>query len=150
MYYETMMHTRVNVESPADAAKRIHEHQAHASDCLVWKSADGRDIAVVADGHCNHPWLEVAVVDLTNGVQLESITMGWIDSESEKARYLLECETQDWIMKGAATIPIDGETGNVKAWFECGCCGTCFQSTIEKQRKYDQDNGYGLCVECAY
>ncbi len=148
MYFETMMHTRTNVENAADAAKRIHDRLVHAFDCLVWKSADGRDIAVVADGHCNHPWLEAAVVDLTNGVQLESITMGWIDSESKKARYLKECETQDFKM-GAVTIPLEGETSNVKATFECSCCGTFFESTIEKQRRFDQDNGYGLCVGCA-
>lgn len=148
MYFETIMHTRVNVESPADAAKRIHDRQVNAFDCLVWKSADGRDIAVVADGHCNSPWLEAAVIDLTNSIQLESITMGWIDSESEKARYLEECETQDFKM-GAATIPIEGETGNVKATFECGCCGTFFESTYEKQRRFDQDYGYGMCAGCA-
>jgi hypothetical protein len=149
MYFETTMHSRTNVASPDEAAKRIHEGQVRDYDCFVWRAADGREIAVVADNHCNNPWMEVAVVDLTNRTQLESITMGWIDDESEKARYLRECETQDFKMKTGVKIPMDGEHGNVKAQFECGCCGKSFTSTYEKQRKFDQDNGYGMCASCA-
>jgi len=28
------------------------------------------------------------------------------------------------------------------------CCGETFESTYEKQRRFDQDNGYGICPGC--
>ena len=33
--------------------------------------------------------------------------------------------------------------------FQCGCCGALFRSTDEEQRKFDQDEGWGICDECA-
>ena len=36
------------------------------------------------------------------------------------------------------------------SWFICGCCGCAFQSTDDEQRKFDQDDGYGICPPCAY
>ena len=33
--------------------------------------------------------------------------------------------------------------------FQCGCCGVLFRSTDEEQRKFDQDEGYGICDGCA-
>ena len=91
------------------------------------------------------------MLDLTNKMQIESITMAWIDTEEEKARYLRECETTDFRMgsAGTMTLPLDGQGDDTKAWFECGCCGEGFESTLAKQRKYDQDNGYGICPGCS-
>ncbi len=36
-----------------------------------------------------------------------------------------------------------------KSYFLCGCCGCGFDSTTEEQRKFDQDEGWGICDECA-
>jgi len=37
---------------------------------------------------------------------------------------------------------------NNLSWFDCGCCGIDFKSTINKQKHFDQDAGYGFCSEC--
>lgn len=36
-----------------------------------------------------------------------------------------------------------------EVYFNCGCCGEGFKSTISKQEKFDQDSGFGLCDECS-
>jgi len=32
--------------------------------------------------------------------------------------------------------------------FLCSCCGRRFESTLEVQKKFDRDKGYGLCEPC--
>lgn len=148
MYYETVMHVRRPVSGPDEAADIIHRHDVRDFDALVWTAPDGREFCVVADNHCNNPWLEAAVIDLTNGVQIESITMGWIDTAERKAEYLRDCQTGEFSMGRKADLPLDGSGDDAKATFECGCCGSGFESTLRVQRKYDQDNGYGICPRC--
>ena len=148
MYYESKMHTRRPVADANEAARLIHSREAGDCDALVWSAADGRELCAVGDYHCNNTWFETAVIDLTHGVQIESITMGWVDSEGEKAQHLRECETCDFRM-GKAALPLDGQGADAMAHFECTHCGEGFNSTIAKQRKYDQDNGYGVCPECS-
>lgn len=33
--------------------------------------------------------------------------------------------------------------------YKCGCCGMWFRSSDEVQRKFDQDEGFGICPVCA-
>lgn len=154
MYYETTMHKRRAVVNAEAAARLIHERQdeqgeyLHDYDAIVWKSPDGRELAAVGDNHCNNPWAEVAVIDLTNKQQIESITFAWIDSLDEKIRQFSICETTDFRI-GGADLPLDGQGDDIPATFECGCCGEGFKSTLKNQRKFDQDNGYGICPDCA-
>ncbi len=150
MYYETMQHKRRPVSGPDEAAELIHKHEARQWEALTWKLDDGRELCAVADHTCEKPWFETAVIDLTNWQQIESITMGWIDDAEEKAKYLRECADTDFSMgkPGGAKFPLDGENDDIQGWFECGCCGEGFQSTIAKQKRYDQDNGYGFCPSC--
>lgn len=148
MYFETQMHTRRNVDGPDHAARLLHAEEVRSFEALVWRTQDGREIAVVADNHCNDPWFEAAVLDLTNGTQIESLTIGWMKSMEQKAQYLRDCETADYVMRRDVSLPMDGEGGDTKAHFECGCCGDSFESTYDKQRVFDQDAGYGICPEC--
>lgn len=148
MYYETLMHERRPVADAAEAAHLIHTRQVSDFDALVWTTADGRTIAAVGDNHCNNTWFEAAIIDLTNNIQIESITMGWIDTEEAKANSLRECETTDFRMGGPANLPIDGNNDALRVSFTCGCCGEWFKSTIQQQKRFDQDNGFGICPSC--
>lgn len=151
MYFEARTHRRRDVASAAEAARLIHTKQARECEALIWRTADGRELAAVSDVHIDcRPFGETAVLDLSAGVQIESITMGWIDSEAEKLRYLVECETEQPAMRRAVRLPLDGTNEDLKAWFGCACCGESFQSTIKAQRVYDQDSGHGICPGCAH
>jgi hypothetical protein len=148
MYFETTMHSTRQVENALAAAHLIKMHDVHDFDALIW-TGSGRRLAVVADNHCDNPWLEVAVIDMERNCQIESITAGWCKTTEELAGHFVTCETTDFIFKPRITLPLDNRNGDARASFECGCCGTFFQSTYAEQRKYDQDNGYGICPDCA-
>jgi hypothetical protein len=158
MYFETTMHGSRPVESALHAARLIKgeipksetynpDEYVHDYDALIWTAENGRKLAVVADNHCNNPWLEVAVIDLDRSIQMESITAGWCKSADELAEYFVKCETGE-PFGGEVTLPLDGKNADAKADFECGCCGTFFESTYEKQKRFDQDNGFGICPKC--
>jgi len=149
MYFETTMHVTVPVADAAECARRIHNKtELRDFDAFTWTATNGRRLAVVADNHCDNTWLEVAVIDLDRNVQLESITAGWIKTETELTRYFADCETQDYTFREGIQLPLDGNNDEAPATFTCGCCGEGFDSTYKAQRKYDQDNGYGICPRC--
>lgn len=146
MYFETTMHETMPVENAAEAARRIKAHESRDFDAFIW-TAHGRRLAVVADNHCNDPWLEVAVIDLDRGLQLESVTAAWCNEEQLRGCFE-ECETDDFVFRRNVRLPLDGENGDTPASFECGCCGEDFQSTYAQQRRFDKDYGYGVCSKC--
>ncbi len=148
MYFETIMHASRPVANADEAAQLIKAQEARDFDALIWTATSGRRLAVVADNHCDNSFLEVAVIDLDRKIQIESITAGWCKSPEELAKYFVKCETGDFFMRTDVTLPLDGKGQDTRATFECGCCGTGFDSTYEKQRRFDQDNGYGQCFEC--
>ena len=147
MYFETIMHTTRSVADAFTAAQLVNNREACTFDALVW-NANGRRLAVVSDNHCDDPWLEVAVLDIDRNCQIESITAGWCKSAEQLATYFATCETTDFIFRPSITLPLDGQNGDTPANFDCGCCGTSFKSTYAEQRKYDQDDGYGICTAC--
>ena len=140
------MHTTREVPNAETAARMIKAHEARDFDALIWNAGDRR-LAVVADNHCNNSFLEVAVIDLNRNVQIESITAGWCN-EDQLRQHLETCETTDFLMSHDVTLPLDGVGGDTPASFECGCCGSDFESTYAEQRKHDQDNGFGICPRC--
>jgi len=146
MYYESISHRSVPVASAIDAATCIHELRAFSCDALIW-STGNRRFCVVADGDLDHPWSEVAVIDLNESVQIESITFAWVKTLEEKIQHLVECETTEFRMR-KALLPLDGEGESKKVMFTCSCCGKEFQSTIKEQWVFDQDDGYGKCPKC--
>jgi hypothetical protein len=147
MYFETTMHTTRAVENAQTAAQLIKKREAYNFEALIW-TGKGRRLAAVADNHCDNPWLEVAVIDMDRKCQIESITADWCRSTEELATHLATCETTDFVFRRNITLPLDNQNGDTLANFECGCCGSFFQSTYAKQRKYDQDDGYGICPDC--
>ena len=146
MYFETTMHETVPVKNAAEAARRIKAGERRDFDAFVW-TAQGRRLAVVADNHCNDSWREVAVIDLDRELQLESITAGWCNEEELRSSFVM-CETDDFVFRRNVRLPIDGENADTPASFECGCCGENFNSTYAQQRRFDKDNGYGICPDC--
>lgn len=150
MYYESRRHTKVEVSSARQAILRIEAGEP-CNSALVWR-ANGRTLCVVDDSsiHTMRSWFEVAVIDLRTMKQIESITLGWCEDTKEKVNHLRECETTDFAMtgEGAVRLPLDGKGDEVESWFECGCCGEGFQSTIKKQEQFDQDTGFGICKSC--
>lgn len=153
MYYEARRHERRNVESAEEAARLIHEEGTDLRDyqALVWLGENGHQFAAVADGHINNIWKEVAVIDLDESVQIDSITFGWIGTLEEKQAALKACSSIEREFRmGKCRLPLDGSHEQSQAWFICTCCGEDFKSTIEKQSKYDQDVGYGWCPSCEH
>ena len=149
MYYEAISHTTVEVPSAAEAARRIRSRQVRSFDALVWRNAAGQRIAAVGDGGLDHPFGEVAVINLDTDRQVESITFAWIDTDAEAIRYLEECQESQGHPDGSpANLPLDGSMEDAPAGFTCACCGEWFTSTIAKQRIHDQDEGFGHCREC--
>lgn len=152
MYYESIMHESRLVVSANAAANLIKNYKDESGELMSFHAikwnANGRQLCAVADGGLNNPWLEVAVLDLSTMTQIESITAGWIDTVDELTKYFSECETGTFSMGKVKALPIDGEGENAPAYFTCGCCGDWFQSTVKIQRKYDQDEGYGMCRSC--
>jgi len=147
MYYEAIHHARRNVENAESAARLIHECiELHDYDAICWMS-DNRTFCAVADGGLERPWFEVAVIDLDNMIQIESITFGWCKSLREKILCLKKCETTHFRM-GKTRFPLDGEGLDELAHFTCGCCGSWFESTPRLQRRFDQDAGHGICQQC--
>jgi len=148
MYFEARMHTTRAVPDALTAAQLINDGEARTFDALIW-NASGRRLAVVADNHCDDPWLEVAVVDIDRRCQIDSITAGWCKGAEQLATYFAACETTDSIFRPNIALPLDGKNDNTPAYFSCGCCGSSFKSTYAEQRQYDQDDGFGICHACA-
>lgn len=148
MYYQSISHITRKVSNAEEAAEIIHNHEAASFEALVWEGG-GRTLAAVADGGLDNPWMEVAVIrlDVDPPVQIESITFAWIDGLEHKIAELRSCESTDFKM-GRTSLPLDGDGEDRPAGFTCGCCGEWFTSTVAEQRKFDQDEGYGICESC--
>lgn len=147
MYYESRRYTSRKVSDASEAATLIFAGLPTYT-AVRWTTSDGRDLVAVDDMNINGPaWFELAVIDLTNKVQIESITKGWVDNAEILARDLALCEGSGYSM-GPAVLALDGEGGDNKATFTCSCCGEGFESTIAAQEKFDQDTGYGYCLSC--
>lgn len=147
MYYESIQHTGVEVDSAEAAGERIRTHDVTSNTALIWRNSRGERIAVVGDGGLDSPFFEVAVINLDLDRQIESITFGWIKPE-EYGRELKDCEDDAPLSDRPARLPLDGSREDSPCAFTCSCCGEGFRSTINEQRRFDQDEGYGHCPSC--
>ena len=154
MYYESRSYRLLTVANAAKAAVMVKTGRAQTFEGLVWKNAKGQRVVLVDDSHIDSSWLEVAILNLDLGLQVESITTGWMKKIGELREALLECQDYDasdpemtWIRP--ATLNIEGSGDDRPAWFSCGCCGEDFRSTLRQQRPFDQDDGHGICQACA-
>ena len=143
MYYESRTY---KVMDPSGSYDELVNNINNSPDSVVHTiiNEKGHKIAFVPDGHIDHPKQELAILDLTDNKQLESWTWAWI-KEEKKVDEIKAIANTDYVM--SESIHFNDQVANV--FFTCGCCGTSFQSTIEEQRKFDQDSSYGICDSCS-
>jgi hypothetical protein len=91
--------------------------------------------------------MEVAVVDQGRG-KIESITVGWCRTLQQVIQYFNEClDPAAEIVDKNIRVPLS-ESEITDVYLECGCCGKRFHSLFERQKKFDQDTGFGICSGC--
>jgi hypothetical protein len=91
---------------------------------------------------------ELAILDIDNMTQIESLTLGWV--KGNKAKAVLDCCDNPFSQQKTG-IMLDEKFNIIKqplSYYTCGCCGAGFKSTHKEQSKFDQDSGYGICIEC--
>ena len=148
MYYESRLsHVRnidhLSLNQQARKIKNLYIGQALQIGNVIW----------VNDANPSGTGITEAAVlyqseDKT--VQFESITVDWC-SESEIKIFIREYENIEYLKSEYHITELEGIAFNSQqqlTWFDCGCCGSGFQSTIADQRKFDQDAGYGICPNC--
>lgn len=149
MYFESIEHTSIPVANATEAVHLIHTGKCQTFECPVWKNKSGQKVALVNDTDINSPsFAEVAVINIDTMQQYESISFAWCKSEQKKLDFILGCENNQPQLQRTTNLPIDGQGNETTASFTCGCCGETFNSTIKKQKKFDQDSGYGICNNC--
>jgi hypothetical protein len=148
VYYESIPHTSFPVASATAAAHRIRTGQAASFHALIWRNSRQERIAAVADGGLDHPWFEVAVLNLDTQRQLESITFGWIQQDALAAACLVSCQESPGLSARPISLPMDGAGLDVPSQFDCSCCGEIFRSTIAEQQPHGLDEGHGYCPAC--
>ena len=147
MFYEARNHISMPVADAAEAVHLIHTGKCVSSYAYIWRNAKGERIALIDDTDIDHPWGEVAVVNLDTKEQYESLTFGWIRTEGLKLAAVNDAVTLATVWR-PAIVPLDGSLADRECSFTCGCCGEQFKSTIAKQKVFDQDEGYGICGRC--
>ena len=155
MYYEARRHTTRKVANAMAAARLIKDARdengdRHDYDAITWQAANGDTFVVLADGSIDNMWVEIAVINRTRMVQVASLTNAWIEGADKLGQMLASCSSPEYgfSMGTVSALPIDGEGLDATVSFTCSCCGDWFESTISKQKKYDQDCGYGYCLSC--
>ena len=91
---------------------------------------------------------ELAILDIDQMTQIESLTIGWV--KGNKLTAILDCCDKPAINKKTG-ITLDENlqiTSQPMSYYTCGCCGDGFKSTHKVQAKFDQDSGYGICPDC--
>lgn len=118
------------------------------SDVLFTFEHNGKNFGFANDeSNCNGI-TELAILDVDQMTQIESLTIGWV--KGDKLKSILECCDNPYSQKKTG-LKIEEDntiTGQKKIIFTCGCCGSGFKSTYKEQAKFDQDTGYGICPEC--
>lgn len=145
MGFESIPHYSRPVASPEEAANLIKSGQV-GQDALIWELPEGR-FAALRSGGLNNPWLEVAVVNLDTGEQVESITAGWVDSVERLGQHFRDAANET-VWSRPANFCLDNFGLDNIAVFECSSCGRHFRSTLRFQRDFDQDEGMGICPKC--
>ena len=148
MYFETVVHKIKQVTNATEAAELIKSGSIASYVALQWDSPHGTFMAV-NDAHIDDSaFAEIAMIHKRGDeyFQIESITAVWCDLQ-QLIQYFKQTEKEPAINK-RVTLNIDKPDPKAIAGFTCGCCGEWFQSSVEKQLKFNQDSGYGFCNEC--
>ena len=153
MYYEARVHAQLkevaNAEEAAKACKGFECEKASSLDVITWTN-NGVKMAICDDTHINEgSWGETAVFKVVDDkfYQVESITVAWCNL-SEVEKYFIQSESESIEKLKPKQVIIGEAKEDQKAMFECGCCGTGFESSIKYQAQFDQDTGFGICKNC--
>ena len=82
--------------------------------------------------------------------QFESLTIDWMN-DKEIQNCIKKYADTNYLIKEyniESKKPTNLNDENQLNYFNCGCCGNFFKSTIKKQKIFDQDAGYGICSNC--
>ena len=146
MYYETRNHTERTVADAFEAARLIKTDKPATYEALCYD-----DIVLVSDSHIDdQSFGEVAVLQRQpdgSFRQIETITAAWIKTVEDLADTLRQAKAEPLNM-GVAALNLGAIRHQKHVTFTCGCCGNGFKSTVEHQRQFDQDDGYGICQRC--
>lgn len=148
MYFETVVHEIKQVANATEAAELIKSGSIASYVALQWESEHGTFLAI-DDAHIDDSaFAETAMIQKRGDeyFQVESITSAWC-SLKELKESLKRTENEPAINK-KVILNIDKPDPKAIAGFTCGCCGEYFRDFVEKQLKFDQDSGYGICKEC--
>lgn len=151
MYYEGRIKSFKKFDSLSELVVEIKK--IFYSECLYWCKDNEVIIGVANDQSTCEGVLEAALLNLSDGVQVDSLTLGWIN-KSEWENSIRNCFNTPF---GCADTPFLYENETIvkkeketKSWFTCGCCGSDFKSNYEEQEKFGQDVGYGICPKCEH
>ena len=148
MYFESRLNsiknvTNLSIDEQVKAIKQLCIGNAIKICNVLWVNDES------PSGTCI---MEVALLyEFPNKtVQFESITVDWCNDLQIK-KFIIDFGNTE-LLKSEYRIdnlnPIKFNDQKALSWFDCGCCGTGFKSTMTYQRKFDQDAGYGICPDC--
>lgn len=146
MFYESRVHEILEPVTGYEELAAAIENSRSYQVCTIINNS-GKKIGFVPDGVIDSPFDELAVVNISDGKQIESLTWAWV--ETNKAQALKDCAECTTVNMGPAHIPTSSQD-NKQAYFTCGCCGNRFKSSIKEQVKFNQDAGYGICKSCEH
>lgn len=148
MYYEARINTITDISGSAigeqvEALKNMGIGKGHIIGNSLWIN-DANPSG--CGGH------EVAVFLIMDGLyyNFESITVPWCTDDALMG-YIRSYQDMDKVRETYALSFDNPDVINdtdTRVYFDCGCCGSGFRSTIKIQARFDQDSGYGICPSC--
>ena len=147
MYYESIPQNQPITLDVKEVANRLKQ-QGLSHITPFRYEVEGNYYLLVSDVNVNSsPFAESAVIRESDMMQIESLTIAWMESTEEVERYLIDSCIEPHVM-GKASLIIGTPTEDAIGYFECGCCGNGFKSGVKYQLSFDQDSGYGICPKC--
>lgn len=149
MYYESIPQNPPITLDVKEVANRLK--QSETSHITPFRyEVEGNYYLLVSDVNTNSSaFAESAVIRESDMMQIESLTIAWMETTEEIERYLIDSCINPHVM-GKADLIIGNPKEDAQGWFECGCCGTSFKSGVKYQLTFDQDSGYGICPKCEH
>tara|TARA_R110002050_G_scaffold271612_3_gene415109 strand:- start:472 stop:990 length:519 start_codon:yes stop_codon:yes gene_type:complete len=148
MYFESRLNsikdvTNLSIEEQVKAIKQLGIGNAIKIGSVLWINDENPSGTGIKEAALLYQFSNKTV-------QFESVTVDWC-SDLQIMKLIIEYGNTE-LLKSDYGIdnlsPIRFNDQEAMSWFDCGCCGTGFKSTISYQSKFDQDAGYGICTDC--